>query len=270
MTRVFVFLGAPGSGKGTQCASLASKYGAAHVSLGALLRDQVERDTPTGRRVAADLAAGHLVPDDVALELVTETLVPCIDDRTVLLDGFPRTARQADLLEMRCPGVIAAGIELVVPSAVLLRRLHARGRGDDTVEAIRRRLHSYGLERQPLSAWFASRGLLILVDGNQQSDLVAASIDRALARLDVPSDRGVAGDHGRELRPGRHVELREHVLQVRPDCVRREIELFGDLPVRQALADELDDAELGRREAVPTRRRTGNGGARSAVHASGP
>jgi len=139
--------------------------------------------------VAADLTAGRLVPDDVALRTVTACFASGSDNRTVLLDGFPRTVRQAELLDARHPNVIAAGIELVVPRAVLLRRLHTRGRGDDTVEAISRRLALYGLERQPLSAWFASRGLLILADGNQPPDLVAADVDRALVRVDQRSHR---------------------------------------------------------------------------------
>jgi adenylate kinase len=183
MPRAFVVLGAPGSGKGTQCARLAEQYAAEHLSLGALLRAEVQRNTPIGRRVAAHLAAGRLVPDDIALAIVTACLASGTVVRTVLLDGFPRTVRQADLLESRCPGAIKICVELVVPRAVLLHRLRERRRDDDTAEAIGQRLTSYGLERQPLSAWFASRGLLNLVDGNQPPDLVAVSIARAVARV---------------------------------------------------------------------------------------
>ncbi len=171
-----VILGRQGSGKGTQCALLVEAYGAVHVSTGEMLRAAVEAGTELGRRAAALMDAGDLVPDDVINGIVAERLaMPDVVEHGVILDGFPRTPVQAEALEQLLDGSGAsldAALSLDVPVEVVVERMLARGRVDDTEEAIRRRLALYESETAPLLEWFEARGLLTVVDGLGTEDEV--------------------------------------------------------------------------------------------------
>lgn len=184
---VVVIAGAPGSGKGTQCERLAQRLGLTHVSPGGLLRGHIEQGSAIGREVRRAMDAGHLVADDVASEVVWDALDALDGSATVLLDGFPRTLPQAEALEARHPGVVKMTVELVVPTVVLTRRLRLRGRTDDADDAVRQRLAAYAREREPLRQWFAARGLLVHIDGNQPPDLVTSALAEQLARVGIRS-----------------------------------------------------------------------------------
>ncbi len=163
---IVVFLGPPGSGKGTQAALLASRWGMVHLSTGDLLRAACASDTPLGRQVASYLDEGRLVPDEVVTGLVAEKVGP--GDASYLLDGFPRTIAQADDLGRLCQEtgqVLAAVVLFEVPEDELVRRLVGRGRSDDDPETIRRRLRVYEEETSPLIAYYERRGLLRRVEG---------------------------------------------------------------------------------------------------------
>ncbi len=202
-------LGRQGAGKGTQCALLAARMGVPHLSTGDLFRDAVAAGTPLGRRVAGHLEAGHLVPDDVVLDVVTTALAATPGG--YLLDGFPRTVAQAaDLLGAAGADALDVAVELAVPSAVVLPRLAARRvcgscgaiyvtpaggpeittcrvcggkvarRADDTKVAIRRRLAAYDEQTKPLLRWLDERGLLLSVDGVAGPDEVHERVMTAL------------------------------------------------------------------------------------------
>src|SRR3989442_13298180 len=94
-----VLLGAPGVGKGTQAAEITKRVGLAHVSTGDLLRAAIRDGSPVGRKVAAMVDRGELVPDDVVGEVMAERLSRADAAEGFLLDGFPRTMAQADLLD---------------------------------------------------------------------------------------------------------------------------------------------------------------------------
>ncbi|WP_420434404.1 adenylate kinase [Candidatus Poriferisocius sp.] len=185
MPQVLVILGRQGSGKGTQAALLAERYGVIHVSTGDMLRAAVEAGTELGLRAKAVMDAGDLVGDDIMIGIVDERLADDdIQASGVLLDGFPRTTAQADAL-----AEIAGGsgpdlaINLDVPIAEVTERMLARGRADDTAETIARRLELYEAETAPLLAWFEDRGSLAVVDGLGSEDEVFARLAEVIDGL---------------------------------------------------------------------------------------
>jgi adenylate kinase len=182
-----VFLGPPGSGKGTQAKLLARRLGVPAVSTGDMLREAVRRQTELGRRAKAIMEAGELVPDDVVIGLIRERIGMADAARGFILDGFPRTVEQAQALDglLEANGTpLDAVVNLVVPEATLLERLIGRaeqeGRSDDRPETIRERLRVYGLKNDPLVAFYGDAGLLTRVDGFGAVDDVSSRIDRVL------------------------------------------------------------------------------------------
>lgn len=179
-----VILGRQGSGKGTQAVRISEEFGCIHISTGDMLRAAVAAETELGRQAEEVMNAGGLVGDDIMNGIVAERLAA--DDimaNGVLLDGFPRTADQADALERICAdqGVaIDLAINLDVPVDVVRERMMARGREDDTPEAIDKRLSLYEEQTAPLLDWFAARDLLATVDGVGTEDEVFARLAAAV------------------------------------------------------------------------------------------
>ena len=164
--RLVVF-GPQGAGKGTQCARLSERYGVPHIATGDMLRAAVAEGTEMGREAKRYMDAGDLLPDDVITGVVAERLDQSdAAEHGFCLDGFPRTVGQAESLrQMLAPDFIDAAIEIDVPTDVLVDRMAKRGRADDTVDAIRRRLELYDQETRPVLAWFAQHGSVAHVDG---------------------------------------------------------------------------------------------------------
>lgn len=178
-----VILGRQGSGKGTQSALIVDVFGLVHVSTGDMLRAAVTEKTELGRRAGELMERGELVPDDIMCGIVADRLArDDIVTNGVLLDGFPRTAPQADELESITAdtGGIDIALSLEVPVAEVTRRMLDRGRSDDTEDAIRRRLHLYAEQTAPLIEWFSDRDLLTVVDGIGTTDEVFARIRSVL------------------------------------------------------------------------------------------
>lgn len=183
-----VILGRQGSGKGTQAVRIAESFGCIHVSTGDVLRAAVAAGTELGVKADAVMKSGGLVGDDIMNGIVAERMAA--DDivaNGVLLDGFPRTADQADALEgigrdLSAPLDLA--INLDVPVDVVMGRMLERGREDDTPEAIQRRLSLYEEQTAPLLDWFASRDLLATVDGVGTEEEVFARLTAAIESLD--------------------------------------------------------------------------------------
>ena len=127
--RVILLLGAPGSGKGTQSAQITSQLGIRSISTGAMLREEAKRDTPAGFRLRQTMATGALVSDEIVCEVVASHLHSRTARESLILDGFPRTVRQARHLD-RILRQIGMGSPLVVhldvPNEVLSKRLSAR------------------------------------------------------------------------------------------------------------------------------------------------
>ena len=187
MTAVrLVILGRQGSGKGTQALRLVEAYDTVHISTGDMLRAAVGAETELGLQARAVMDAGELVGDDLINGIVAERLAQDdVAEHGFLLDGYPRTPDQASALE----GFLAeagtpmdAAVNLDVPVDEVTARMVARGRADDTAEAIRRRLDLYESETAPLLAWFAKRGLLEVVDGLGIEDDVFTRLTTAIDR----------------------------------------------------------------------------------------
>jgi adenylate kinase len=191
-----VLVGPPGSGKGTQAEILAAELGIPAVSTGDLFRAQVSSGTELGQKAAVFAAAGDLVPDDVTLAMVAERLAQPDCRGGYLLDGFPRTIRQAEHLrdELAARSVrLDAVIELEVDDDELIRRMSTRRvlvdgvwvvREDDQPETVRHRLAVYRERTAPLVDFYAAERLLVRIDAGGNVAAVAA---RALAALGRPS-----------------------------------------------------------------------------------
>ena len=176
-----VLAGPPGAGKGTQCRHLVQHLDMVHVSIGDTLRQEVEDGTPLGSRVRACLETGRLVPDCDVSEVVAERLARHRAASAVLLDGFPRTLGQAEMLERIRPSAVGLVVLLVVPLATVFRRLCDRGRADDgDLDVVAERMLSYDRDTRPVLAWYASRGLLAHIDGNAPARDVTARIEGQL------------------------------------------------------------------------------------------
>jgi adenylate kinase len=178
----------PGAGKGTQAERLAAYYHIAHLSSGELLRSEVAAGTDIGRAAAAYLDRGDLVPDDLVLRMLVVPVLQAARNGGFVLDGFPRTLRQAEEAYQAAQEIegieLQAVIHLVVSREELRRRLLARGtregRQDDTEETIAHRLQVYDAETEPLLAFYTGRGLVVDINGEQPVDKVFADIVAAI------------------------------------------------------------------------------------------
>jgi adenylate kinase len=204
-----VVLGRQGAGKGTQCVRLSRHYVVPHISTGDMLRAAVKADTDLGRKAGQIMASGDLVPDDIMVGIVEERLLEYDDttQRGYILDGFPRTVRQAEeLAEITAARPLDLVVDLDVPTDVVLRRLASRRvcidcganyslaspprydwrcdncggdvvqREDDTPEAIQHRLDEYERNTAPLIEWYRDRDMLAIIDGQGHPDDVTGNI----------------------------------------------------------------------------------------------
>ena len=171
MSRLLL-IGPPGAGKGTQAEVLASTFGIPAISTGDIFRANVKNQTELGLKVKAIMDAGEYVPDEITNAIVANRLAEADAAEGFLLDGYPRTPDQvveldkvlaADGKALDVVVQIVADTDEVV--ARLLKRAQEQGRADDTEEVIRRRLEVYEAETAPLTSVYASRGLVVMIDG---------------------------------------------------------------------------------------------------------
>ncbi len=179
-----VLVGPPGAGKGTQAERLAQALDVPHISTGDLFRANLERKTPLGVQAAKYMDAGELVPDEVTVGMVRNRLAADDARKGFILDGFPRNVAQAEsLAELLADrgDELDAVVELVVPEDVVVERLTARGRGDDTEDVIRRRQQVYRDETEPLLAHY--RDVLVAVDAvGPVEEITARALDALRSR----------------------------------------------------------------------------------------
>jgi adenylate kinase len=202
-----ILIGPPGSGKGTQAVRLAKRYGVPHISTGDILRQAVRDDTPLGREVAATIAGGGLVGDELISSLVEDRLSRADTAAGFLLDGFPRTPAQAHVLDgLRTHLTIAhiaasddeivrrLGSRRICESCALTQSVsdggnnddcpycggHLVRREDDDPATVRKRLATYAALAGPLIALYSTRPGYIAVDGLQSPDKVTADLFAAI------------------------------------------------------------------------------------------
>ncbi len=185
-----VFLGPPGSGKGTQAKLLAERLGVPTISTGEILREAVRHKTALGQKAQEVMERGDLVSDDLILALIEERIGHLDARGGFILDGFPRTIEQARAFDTTLAGVgesLSAAINFSVPPDQLTQRMLSRGksegRADDRPETIRERLRVYRDKTEPLVEFYRERDILADVDGVGSVADVAQRIDEALSSV---------------------------------------------------------------------------------------
>jgi adenylate kinase len=209
-----IFIGPPGSGKGTQAKRLASRFAIPHISTGDMLREAVADGTGLGREAAPIMASGGLVSDDLMIGIINDRLAKADAQNGFILDGFPRTVVQAEKLD----GIVGNGkealrvLQLLVPDDAIVHRITLRrtcaqcgaiyhlenqppatdsvcdrcgaeviARPDDTEEAVRKRLEAFHRQTMPVATFYKAKNMLREVDGVGPVDEVFERIEKSLA-----------------------------------------------------------------------------------------
>lgn len=168
-----ILCGAPGCGKGTQSDYIVAKYGLTHLSTGDIMRAEVASGSELGKLIISYTGQGHLVPDDVTIQLLEKHLdtLPATT-KGVIFDGFPRTENQAVELEKlmtKRGDKTALLVDISVPEDEIIKRLIERGktsgRADDNLETIKERLVVYHSQTEPVAAYYKTLGKYAAVDG---------------------------------------------------------------------------------------------------------
>ncbi len=220
MNRVkVVFLGAPGTGKGTQAKKLSEKLSLPHISTGDILRSAVKTGTELGLKAKAIMDRGDLVPDDVIVGIVKDRLAQPDCEKGFLLDGFPRTIAQAEGLDSL--DSVNCVIQINVPDDALVKRLVLRRtcpscgamyhlefhpprvegvcdkcgtaliqRDDDREEVVKSRFKVYLEKTEPLIDYYREKGVLHIVDGNRDVATVFSEILQVVGTAGEMNDEG--------------------------------------------------------------------------------
>jgi len=187
---VFILiLGAPGSGKGTQGKLLAERLGLPKITTGDLIRTAMRDGTPLGLEVQKFYDDGKLVPDSIVLGMIKEELDRPEAKEGAILDGFPRTAAQAELVDktlaqrgQRLNYILLLDVTEDELVQRMSRRAQVEGRADDTPEAIKTRLGVYQRDTAPLIAHYGQRGIVHRVPGTGSVDQISEEIKRIIGR----------------------------------------------------------------------------------------
>ena len=177
-----LLVGPPGAGKGTQATVLSEQLGIPHISTGDLFRAHIADETPLGLKVKEYLDSGVLVPDEITNEMARERLAEA--ESGFLLDGFPRNAAQADMLDEILSELeveLDAVVQLDAPEEAVVERLLARGRADDTEDVIRHRQEIYRSETAPLLDHYADRLVTVPAVGSVE-EITERALDAVRAR----------------------------------------------------------------------------------------
>jgi adenylate kinase len=209
-----VLLGPPGAGKGTQAKSISKRYGIPHISTGDIFRKHISELTPLGIEAKKHMDRGHLVPDELTIELIKDRLNESDCKDGYLLDGFPRTVNQAEVLDKMLKekgDTLDSALLIHVPIENIVNRMTGRRvcpacgasyhikynptltagkcdlcgsdvvqRKDDFEDTVRERLEVYESQTQPLIEYYEKMGLLSVVDGTKAINEVFDSICKIL------------------------------------------------------------------------------------------
>jgi adenylate kinase len=186
MSMNIMLLGLPGVGKGTQAAKIVEEYNLPHISTGDMFRAAMANETELGLKAKSFMDAGNLVPDEVTNGIVAERLAEEDTKIGFILDGFPRNLDQAQALDdmlAESGRKLDAVIYFTADQQVLIDRMMARGRADDTPEVIKNRLDVNGALTEPIAAFYAEKGILNKIDGARELDTVFADVKTLLDSL---------------------------------------------------------------------------------------
>jgi adenylate kinase len=213
---ILVLLGPPGAGKGTQAKLLTTELRIPHISTGDMFRDHKARATEIGRQIQAIMDAGGLVTDDITNAMVRERLARPDCAPGFILDGYPRTAAQAQFLDELLASMgrsISRALSYEVAEDALVERISGRRscpkcgavyhvtatppkqagicdrdgaalvlREDDKPENVRKRMQEYAAKTEPLKRFYSDRGLVSVLDGIGAPDAILAATRRILGR----------------------------------------------------------------------------------------
>ena len=181
---IYIFLGAPASGKGTQAKKLAKELGIAHISTGDLLREEVKNQTEVGLEAQKYMDAGELVPTNVFKAILVKRIAQDDCKNGFILDGFPRSEEQAvmvDELNKKENAKIKV-IKLSVDEDKLVDRMRSRAlienRTDDTPEKLKTRIANYNAVRDILINYYGDK--VVDIDGNQDIEGVESQITKTV------------------------------------------------------------------------------------------
>jgi adenylate kinase len=212
MAKIIVLIGAPGAGKGTQARMLRERTGIPQISTGDIFREMKKADTPLAREVQEIMAAGNLISDELTFQIVKDRTSREDCTGTYLLDGYPRTAVQAEQLEELAAeqGKTIHAIEVDIPRVELMKRLTGRRscpvcgeiyniyskppkvdgfcdfhpeanlihRADDNEESVSTRLATYSELTEPLLAYYEKSGRLQKINGDRELEEIYAELEK--------------------------------------------------------------------------------------------
>lgn len=200
-----ILLGAPGAGKGSQATKITAEYGLPHISTGDVLRANIKSQTELGKYAKEFIDKGELVPDEVVVNIVANRIKEEDCKKGFLLDGFPRTIKQAEALDKLTD--IDLVINIVVDFSLVLNRITGRRmcqcgatyhittydsdicekcgsklyqRKDDTEKTVANRLEVYKMQTEPLIEYYKNKGMLKDVDGNNTIQTTFEEIQKLL------------------------------------------------------------------------------------------
>ena len=209
-----ILLGAPGAGKGTQAVKISEKYQIPAIATGDIFRAELKAGTELGNAAQAYIEAGQLVPDSVVIGIIKKYMVENNCENGFILDGFPRSIPQAEALETM--GIhLDAVLSIEVPDQKIIERMSGRRvcscgssyhvvynppikegvcdrcgealyiRADDAAETVKKRLETFHRETEPLKAFYAERGLLLTVEGQDEVADTTALVFQALKTVEA-------------------------------------------------------------------------------------
>lgn len=209
-----ILMGAPGAGKGTQAAKISEKYQIPAIATGDILRAERKAGTALGNEAQTYIERGQLVPDSVVIGIIKKYMVENNCENGFLLDGFPRSIPQAEALEAM--GIhIDAVLSIEVPDQKIIERMSGRRvcscgssyhvvynppikegvcdrcgealyiRADDAAETVKKRLETFHRETEPLKAFYAERGLLLTVEGQEEVADTTALVFQTLKTVEA-------------------------------------------------------------------------------------
>ena len=209
-----ILMGAPGAGKGTQSEKISEKYNIPAIATGDILRGAIKAGTELGLAAKSYIDAGQLVPDSVVIGIIKEYLASDSCKNGFILDGFPRSIPQAEALDEM--GVhIDVVLSIEVPDEKIVERMSGRRvcscgasyhvaynppktedvcdkcgaalyvRADDAAETVKNRLVTFHEQTEPLKDYYAKKGLLVTVEGQEEVADTTALVFKALAQFEA-------------------------------------------------------------------------------------